>query len=52
MIRPGYAEIKTIENGFLLYHDYPSSLSARPIYFATLEELFVFLKEKVFAEIR
>jgi len=52
MIRPGYAEIKTIENGFLLYHDYPNAISARPMYFATLDELFAFLKEKVFADIR
>ncbi|AOQ24613.1 hypothetical protein MTAT_19560 [Moorella thermoacetica] len=50
MIRRGLAKIEVIDNGFLLYHDYPDC-TALPTYFATLDDLFVFLKERVFAEI-
>jgi hypothetical protein len=49
-IRNGRARIELIDNGFLLYHDYPT-FTAKPTYFNTLDELFVFLKDKIFCEI-
>ena len=49
-IRNGRARIEIIDNGFLLHHDFPTSM-VKPTYFTTLDDLFVFLKEKVFCEI-
>ena len=51
MLRKGKASIEVIDNGFLLYHNYPFEFSL-PIYFANLDDLAEFLKEKVFAEIK
>ena len=51
MIRKGLARIEVIDNGFLLYHNYPQ-YGALPTYFTTLDELFEFLKEKVFCEVK
>lgn len=48
--RNGTARIELIDNGFILYHDYPNSIIAKPIYFETLVKLFEFLNEKVFAD--
>lgn len=49
-IRKGTATIEVISNGFLLRHDY-LNLTAKPTYFATLEEMFSFLKNHVFREV-
>jgi hypothetical protein len=51
MIRKGQAKIEAIENGFILYHNYPNC-GAMPVYFKTIDELSVFLREKVFCEIK
>lgn len=49
MMRNGYARIETIQNGFLVYHNYP--FGEQKTYFKTLDELVKFLKEGVFREI-
>ena len=51
MIREGRAEITVIGNGFLLKHNYPNCI-AKPMYFKTLEDLFEFIKENVFCEVK
>ena len=48
-IRKGIAQIKVIENGFLLHHDYPHLHQTS--YFATIDELCLFLKNYVFKEV-
>jgi len=49
MMRNGYARIETIQNGFLVCHNYP--FGEQKTYFKTLDELMKFLKEGVFREV-
>lgn len=45
-IKGKFAQIEVIENGFLLKHNYPYFKALT--YFKTLNEVLLFLKEKVF----
>ncbi len=48
MIRNGYAEITKIENGFLVEHDVGCVSSHISTYFKNMDEVILFLKQKVF----